>query len=304
MAEKQVYYGWADEEVDVLLNKEFLKWLPRKMSIAREMRIDFHEAVKTDLSQVTVPEIISGEISRLSGNNHLRDAAAVLQSYQTYSLSIYDIINDQHMIKCGKPTFLKLYGIDEVKRLQTSYRYIVSLLANELETNGVKNAPHFARAQYEETLNADDLRNLPDGRMPTPKETINIMNSIAGGTAKYMALLTNAGQPWINIAESLANSMANLEDLIDFMSLEDFKKIKATLPFALLYHQTGLIDTSLNAKRILDETSVIPKTKEYIFNQLNIISDNLNGGGKGSLLGLFERKMRSFLESFPETYSQ
>ena len=107
---KKIPNTWANKEIELILNKEFLKWDYRKKALAKKFGINNNKAAKTNLAQVTIPEVFSSEISILSENLDLRDDAATLQAFQTYRISLYDTLDDKHMYKCGKPTFLKLYG--------------------------------------------------------------------------------------------------------------------------------------------------------------------------------------------------
>ena len=132
--------SWADKSLENLLNLEFLNWNLLTRETAIKLGISNHEAVKTDLSQVTVPEIISSELSIASGKFELRDVAATLQAFQTYRLSLYDVLNDRHMTKLKRPTFLALYGKKECLRVLKIYSSAVKSLAKELEKLGIENA--------------------------------------------------------------------------------------------------------------------------------------------------------------------
>lgn len=295
--------SWADVNLENLLKLEFVKWNQLTRKTAFRLGISNHKAVKSDLSQVTVPEIISSELSIAVGNFELRNIAASLQAFQTYRLSLYDVLNDEHMTKLKRPTFLALYGEKECQHIIKMYSIAVMKLAEELKKLGIKNAQTFAEAQYAETLNADSIRNDCERKMPTVNKTIEIVESLAGNPAKYIAKLTTADVNLEELAKSLVNSMATLEDLIDFVILEDFGKIKATLPLSLLNEEMGLIDERITLEEIMKKTSAVSRTKEYILSQLKKSEGILSQySRKCKILKRFMHQLNEFTERFPEDY--
>jgi len=298
----EIPYSWADKQTECALMGLQFPWQGKKLEVAIRFGIESEEAVQTDINQVTIPEIISWEITELADKHQVRDEAALLQAFQTYRLSLYDIIDDRHMEKCGKPTFLKLYGEDRVKILKGKYDSIVFFLADKLEKFGVVDARQYAFRQYQKTVDADKVRNQFDSDMPTPDQAIVILEALAGTPARYIAKLAQANRYEV-LAFSIANSMASLEDLIDFVSLEDFSRIKATIPFSFLKRELGNIPQSVDMSHIVRNTSVIKDSKRYTLFQLQMAESNLGvDKNRSKLFALMIDGMKSFLKVFPEDY--
>jgi len=296
--------SWASEGLEVIIRNSIKPWRYKKLKVTKRFQIGDIEAVKSDLEDITLPEIFASEICILTNRLDIRDISATLQAFQTYRVSLYDIRTDKHEYKLGKPTFFKLFGEAYVKSIENKYAEVIDFLAKELERLGIKEARKLARLQYDKTLEADRIRNSCPKKVPIIEKTIKINEDVAGNTARYIARLAGGNEDMEEITASLADSMSTLEDLIGILNKEDLSEIKATIPLAYLQEEIGLITKKMQPKNLVKNTRFVEETEKYVKQRLrtaNNLLQQYNYHSKG-ILNQFIRDMNSFMISFPRDY--
>jgi len=292
---------WARDGLEVIIRDAIEPLYSEKVAIVKKQGIWEVEAVKSDIDDITLPEIFAAEICLISNNMQIYTTSAVLQAFQTYRVSLYDIRTDKHEYKLGKPTFLKKYGEKYVLSVEAEYTHIAELLAKQLEENGVKNAPALVRAQYEDTLKADKIRNNCPTRIPSVRETIKINEDVAGNTARYIARLSNGNIEMEDIAAGLADAMSTLEDLLGVINCEDLSEVKATIPLAYLQEEVGRITSDMNPAELIKKYHFAEYTMNYVQKRLGAVKEllKLHSYPDKGILNLFISDMDHFMEVFP-----
>jgi len=89
--------------------------------------------VKDYLKQPCIPEIFALSFCELTKREDIKKLATTLEAFQTYSVSLYDQIDDNHLIGDNEPTILKRYGIISTNYLKRKCEHIYLNLSSELE---------------------------------------------------------------------------------------------------------------------------------------------------------------------------
>ena len=261
---------WADPSFEDFLREQIRFLDSKKKSVISLFTSETNPIILSDLSEVTLTEGMSIDLSRIAQKPEILDVAATLQAFQTYRLSLYDILDDKHLTKLCKPTVLAIYGEDAVKAVAKIYNSSVLQLAEELEEKGVSEASKLAQQQYDDTIKTDKIRGEFVSKMPSPEEAIRLQRNIAGGPAKGIVKLAGGDHSLEEGIATLVDALTTLEDLIGFIDMEDFTRVKATIPLAFLYEECLHIEKPRDIREIIRETKVIVKTREYVRNMIHI----------------------------------
>jgi len=253
--------SWVSFEIESLINEESSKLKESRLSVSRRFELCDNEIVKEDMGFVALPEILSAQYCKLSGNTHSLEISPPLQAFLSYAISIYDIVSDNHLYKDGKPTFLKTYGKESVLFAERLYKKIVDELSKELEKE-LPRAIEIASKMYNGTIKLDKKRN---SRITSPSKAISLQNKLAGEHAYNIAFLSNAEELGM-FSFHLVNAMTTLEDLIDLFHGEDFTGRKTTIPIAFLADEFGYVPEDIQT---IKRSSAIKRTKEYISRQIS-----------------------------------
>jgi hypothetical protein len=283
---------WGSLEFNKLLDDESFRLKGYRSNIAKRFGLIDDEIAKVDLTCLAMPEILASQFLS-SERPNLVGVSPSLQAFLTYSLSLYDIISDNHLFKNGTPTFLKTYGLDYLLQTDEKYRFIWNALAEELEDEfSVSNARQLANEIYYQTIEADKTRNAKI----FPSETAFLLQSrIAGEQASRIALLSKSPH-LCDFALHLVNAITTIEDLCDIE--EDLSKPKTTIPLSLLIEEFGQLPR--DSYRLI-ESSAIQRTKEYIEDQLGSAeSCFIKGGNHSNILQKAMDEMHIFLNKIPK----
>ena len=102
---------WADKSVlDASLSIS-LFFLNIKIKLLDHQQRTALFFIRDYLEEPCIPEILANSFCDLTDKKLLREIAAPLEAFQTYSVSLYDQIDDNHLVRDGDPTVLGRYGI-------------------------------------------------------------------------------------------------------------------------------------------------------------------------------------------------
>ena len=266
--------------------------------IFKRFNVQGNKILEADLECISITEILSAHICNLCNSQDLLDLSPPLQAFQAYAIHLYDLISDDHVYRRGEPTFLKLYGVDYVKKTEEIYKMMFMELAKDLERRGIRNAMALAQEQYTQTINIDQIRN--SAVFPS-KKAFRLQEEIAGIPASKMALLSRATPDIEKLIFHLANAMTTSDDLVDLFHGEDFSGTKTTIPISLLKEEFGQIAQD---NRKLARSAAIRRTKDYIWSQsvsaIKILRQY--NSAKGGFLSRLMCEIFSFIDKFPEEY--
>jgi len=295
---------WANQEILSLAKAQCKTFKNRKISEAEKEGISDSGIFKSQSKSISLTELVSIDISNILGKPEISGIASMNQAFQAYSISLYDMIKDNHFIRNGKPTFLKIYGKEYVHEIEEKYNNIFNRLSSELEDAGVANARKISNEQYIETLRMDSFRN----ENPVDKDinySIFVQESISGMQTSKIALLLNSPGKLEFLCFYFGNALSTLDDLIDFFS-EDFKNPKLTIPIAYFEKEFGPLGSmSIEeiSKKFIQSNSM-KNTKQYILHNLEkakfILEETHET--RETLISLMNSEMINFLNRFPEKY--
>jgi len=296
-------FTWAEPGFELFLRSRVLPINGGKVKMVTNFNQSFNNVITSDLAEVTLTEAISIDLSNIAKKPDLLETAATLQAFQTYRLSLYDLLADNHIERFGKPTVLGKYGQKAIKETINLYGLWVLSLSKELEKKGIPKARRFAEKQYKDTLKADQFRNSFRSQMPSPKQAMKMQRELAGKDGQIMAYLTGANKIIGEATACLIDALTTLEDLMGVIDLEDFDKPKATIPLAFFYQEKSHLIKPTNSRKIIDQTRVVTRTRSYINGMLQKAEGPiLDYQIEGPVLARIFQQVSKFNEVFPENY--
>ncbi|MEM4331020.1 MAG: hypothetical protein QW273_03375, partial [Candidatus Pacearchaeota archaeon] len=188
--------------------------------------------VEDYIKQPCIPEIFAYNFCLLNNKQDLLPDISLLGAFQTYAVSLYDLIEDKHFTRHGEKTLLGKIGIKKTIYLRKLCESIFLKKAKKLEKKKKNNALKLSLEQYLLTLAADSLRNKKE--ILPPPQALTLQDLLAGMPTEKIALLCGGNIELCQLAKSLGNSLSTLDDLIDLLLLEDVNKKKTTIPLSYL----------------------------------------------------------------------
>lgn len=296
---------WADQEVLLLAEAQCRTFIDAKISEARKEGIEDSRIFKSQSKDISLTELIGLDMCSLSERRDLAKLVSMNQAFQAYSVSLYDMIKDNHLVRFGEPTFLELYGKDEVQNVESAYNNIFNRISKTLEEKGVPNATKISSNQYLETLRLDLIRG-EDGAKKDINKAIYVQEGIAGMRTAKIALLANSPGALEFLGFYLGNALSTIDNLIDFFG-EDLENPKLTIPITYFENEFGLIKekTIQEVRERFLDSKTIEKTKEYIYRNLRkakFLLEDFSGSEK-TLIHKMTEKMIGFLDGFPKRHA-
>ena len=297
---------WGSKNIEDLIYKEISQWRDKKISIAEIIGFDENLGFIDHINSITIPELFAAYCTIVSERNDIRDTSASLQAFQTYRVSLFDILDDNHLEVFDQPTILKLYGEHYVRELDEFYKKAINILANELVEKGIRNALDLIEQQYEEVLVTDRTRNANYESFPIPLEAIKSHEKNAGGTARFAVYLSGGNFDLEVLVSSLANAMACCDDLVDMVSGRDLEDPKLTIPLSYLTEEVGdirEIDVH-HLQELVIRGAAFEKTKIYINSQLDKSKYIMRRYPlfRETLIPKFLKEIDTFLDGFRKNY--
>jgi hypothetical protein len=285
--------GWVSRSTLEDSLKISLFFLERKRELSSNLKCQ--QFSQDYLEQPCIPEIFALNFCSLNGREDIKEQVALLEAFQTYAVSLYDQIDDNHLFRNGEKTLLGVCGLKKAQKVKLFCERIYSELARGLEAK-VPNASSVANEQYLLTLKADTLRNQT--RILSPKEAMDLQNLLAGIPTEKIALLCGGNSELIALARNLGNSLSTMDDLIDLINLEDIGKRKTTIPLAYLKHFNITGDSREETRANFLRSEAFYKTSEYILAELSGAQRILKylGSPGESLLNKYVSEMTSYLK--------
>lgn len=285
---------WTDEavlNVSSIISSFFL--CTKKTLLVDESVPSFF--IKDYLEQPCIPEILADSFCDLTNKNHLKKIVAPLEAFQTYAISLYDQIDDNHLVKDNDLTILGRYGFRETFKLKQTCERIYLHLAKRLSFL-VPGAERTAQEQYKLTLKADKIRNSQT--ILSPLEAIALQNILAGIPTEKIALLCDSKESK-KLARNIGNSLSTIDDLIDLINTEDLGKIKTTIPISYLFQENPQIFncSPLQARDYFLKSDSLKRTIEYLDQELDnagLKLEDLDPKGE-NILSLYKNKMQKYL---------
>jgi len=286
---------WTDERViDASLNIS-LSFLKRKKELLNKKTSKLNYFIGDYLKQPCIPEILANSFCYLGKNNSLQKILSPLEAFQTYAVSLYDLIEDNHQIKDNDFTVLGRYGIEKTNYLKVICEKTYKQLAKELSLI-IPNANKIAQEQYELTLQADKIRNSPI--ILSAQDAITLQDKLAGIPSEKIAFLSG-GYEIKQLAKSIGNALSTIDDLIDLITMEDLGKSKTTIPLAYLFQENPkiLTDSPEKARDYFLKSDALKKTTEYLDKELNKAGLMLKvlDPKEQDILSLYREKMQEYL---------
>jgi hypothetical protein len=281
--------SWLGDELSLKINKEAERTKALKFELLERSKgsLDLSGAWD-DIGDATITEYLSSSVAVSVGRKDIVDFSSILQAVISYRISGYDFIQDKHYYKLGKPTILKTHGIAYVKRLMQLYEQVSDELSRDLEEKGITDATKLSKQQYDIIIEGDKRRNSE--KIVSSREAIEIQESLAGGSAKYIARLSGGSQDHEECLFYLVNAICTLEDLMHLHNTEDLIEPKSTIPLAFLIEQNGQLNPQ--SSDIVDTTK---RTLEYIAGQLGGF-ELFKTTAKLDCLGAFSQDINSFIK--------
>jgi len=288
---------WHDTEFLEVLNSIKNNTLDFKLRILDYIGIKDCDEASIDINEVTIPEFISYSL----GHKYLRIEASVLQAFQTYRYSIYDILSDDHYYKEGNETVLKKYGKKFAANLEQKYGEAVMLLTNSLEKKGISGAKIIADKQYTNVILRDKQRDHYAFGNFSVSDIIALNEHMLHTHTRPLAMLSGVSDKLVDVPFSIANALCALEDLEGALLAEDFRSFKATIPVAFLYEEYCTEYSKLNYYDILSSKS-IHRVREYILSHANNALNLLKEHDITNMLSILPEKIAAFADKIPDIY--
>ncbi|MEN7982123.1 MAG: hypothetical protein ABFQ65_01605 [Nanoarchaeota archaeon] len=290
---------WADDSI-IKSSKDislfFLNLKKQLFGLSNSCK--FPIFVNDYLKQICIPEILANSFCELGDKEYLKNLVVPLESFQTFAVSLYDQIEDSHLMRAGEPTVLKVYGLENTLNIKKTCEDIYLELSRKLE-KFIPNAIDISQEQYNLTLSADKLRN--SNKILSPSKAILLQNILAGIPSKKIALLCKGDNDMQTLARAMGNSISTIDDLIDLIFLEDIKNPKTTIPLSYLTNENKTI-FDLSPEKVRDYflgSDSLKKTVDYIDNELTSAGNILNfldPSGK-DILSIYNNKMKSYIRN-------